>query len=155
MRQSIHRMLWSGLLAAVLGFTAGGATAAESSYRQIVDGVAVYFGILPAELVRGHPPEHAEGQMHGGVPVGENHIVVVLFEEKTGKRLAGAEINARITGDRGFDVRKKLESMEIAGSVSYGNYFSMPGAGPYHIEVRIRLPGAARELRATFTWARS
>jgi hypothetical protein len=131
------------------------ATAAESSYRQIVDGVAVYFGMMPAELVRGHPPEHPEGQMHGGTPVGENHIMVALFEDKTGKRLTGAEVSARVTGEGGLDVRKRLDSMLIAGAQSYGNYFYLPGTGPYRIDVRIRLPGAARELRATFTWARS
>ena len=143
------------VLACVVLGVAAVVPAADTAYHRVVDGVAIYFGLLPAELVRGHPPEHPEGQMHGGVPVGENHILVALFEDKTGKRLTSAEISARITGDRGFDVRKKLESMEIAGNVSYGNYFSMPGAGPYHIEVRIRLPGAARERRATFTWARS
>jgi heme A synthase len=72
------RWLLAGLLLVV------SATAAAGGYRQVVDGVAVYFGVMPAELVRGHPQEHPEGQMHGGVPVGENHIMVALFEDKTG-----------------------------------------------------------------------
>ena len=131
------------------------APANAGGYQQVVDGVAIYFGIVPAELVRGHPPEHSESQMHGGVPVGENHIVIALFESKTGKRLTGAMIDARVTG-AGSNVQKTLEPMEIAGAVSYGNYFYMPGSGPYHIVLRIRLPGGgARELRTTFTWARS
>jgi len=48
--------------------------AAEQGYRQVVDGMAVYFGIVPAELVRGHPPHHPEGTMHGGAPIGDNHV---------------------------------------------------------------------------------
>lgn len=155
MRKFIRRLLWSVLLAAVTGFTASGASAAESSYSRVADGVAVYFGIVPAELVRGHPPEHPEGQMHGGVPVGENHVMVALFDDKTGKRITRAEVTATITGPGSFNAKKKLEPMIIAGAATFGNYFSMLGPGPYRIEVRIRLPGAARELRTTFTWARS
>ena len=45
--------------------------------------------------------------------------------------------------------------MTIGGSITYGNYFYMPGAGPYRIDVRIRLPDRAGELRAVFNWARS
>jgi hypothetical protein len=142
------------LLWVSLGFAA--VTPAEHSpYHRVEKGVAIYLGVVPAAVVRGHPPEHTESQMHGGVPLGESHIVVALFENKTGKRLTGAVIDARVTGT-GTDVQKTLEPMEIAGTVSYGNYFYMSGSGPYRILLRIRLPGGgAHELRTTFTWTRS
>jgi hypothetical protein len=92
--------------------------------------------------------------MHGGAPVGENHIMVALFDAKGGARLTDAQVSARITGDRGLDVRKPLEAMVVAGSLTYGNYFNMPGAGPYRIDITIRRPGATKEIRASFTWAR-
>ena len=130
-------------------------TVAAGGYRQVVDGVAVYFGMMPAELVRGHPPEHPEGQMHGGTPVGENHIMVALFEDKTGKRITSAEVTATITGPGNFIAEKKLEPMIIAGAATFGNYFTMPGPGPYRIAVRIRTPGIGHDIEATFTWARS
>ncbi len=155
MRQPVRYMLLSGLLATALGFAPGSAPATESSYRQVVDGVAIYFGIMPAQLVRGHPPAHPEGQMHGGAPVGENHIMVALFEEKTGKRLSDMTVTATITGPGRFKAEKKLEPMVIADGMTYGNYFYMPGPGPYRIKLSIRLPSAARAIRATFTWARS
>ncbi|MEK7816214.1 MAG: iron transporter [Pseudomonadota bacterium] len=110
---------------------------------------------MPAQLVRGHPPAHPEGQMHGGAPVGENHIMVALFEEKTGKRLSDMTVTATITGPGRFKAEKKLEPMVIADGMTYGNYFYMPGPGPYRIKLSIRLPSAARAIRATFTWARS
>lgn len=154
MRRSITRKLWvRGVMSFWLAAT--GAYAAELTHSQVVDGVAVYFGMLPAELVRGHPREHPEGTMHGGAPVGESHLTVAVFEAKTGQRIADAEVTAHITGDRGLTVQKRLDLMVIAGSATYGNYFSMPGSGPYRIEVRIRPPGKAREVRAVFTWARS
>lgn len=154
MKRFIHRLVWSVLLAVVLTFTAGG-MAAESSYRQIVDGVAVYIGMVPAELVRGHPPAHPESMMHGGVPVGENHLTIAVFDDKSGRRITDAKLTARITDERSPVMEKPLELMTIGGSVTYGNYFYMPGVGPYRIELRIRLPDRPGELRAIFTWARS
>ncbi len=142
-------VLWVALLG-----VAPPVSAAERGYRQIVDGVAVYVGIVPAQLVRGHPPGHPEREMHGGAPVGENHLMVALFEEKTGRRLDGVEATATITGPDRFKAEKRLEPMAIAGAASYGNYFYMPGPGPYRIALRFRPPGAARDLRANFTWTR-
>lgn len=147
-------LLRFGLVAALLG-VAFSVPAAERGYRQVVDGIAVYFGIMPAQLVRGHPPEHPEGQMHGGAPAGENHLLVALFNAQTGARVTDAEVHATITGPGRYKAEKRLEPMVIAGSLSYGNYFYMTGPGPYRIALRIRLPGRDEELRASFTWARS
>ena len=143
------------VLACVVLGVAAVVPAADTAYHRVVDGVAIYFGLLPAELVRGHPQEHPEGQMHGGVPVGENHIMVALFEDKTGKRITRAEVTATITGPGNFKAEKKLEPMIIAGAASYGNYFAMPGPGPYRIAVRIRTPGIGHDIEVTFAWARS
>lgn len=129
--------------------------AADSGDRQVVDGVAIYFGVLPAELVHGHPREHPESEMHGGVAAGESHLLVGLFDAKSGQRIGGAEIRARVTADPDIEVRKPLEAMLIGGSLSYGNYFLLKGAGPFRIELRIRRPGAPDEIRTVFTWARS
>ncbi|BAV33295.1 hypothetical protein SCL_0979 [Sulfuricaulis limicola] len=131
------------------------AAVAVGGYRQVVDGVAIYFGILPAELVRGHPPSHPESGMHGGVPVGENHLTVALFEDKTGVRITRAKVSATITGPDSFKVTKKLEPMIIAGSATYGNYFSMPGPGPFRIVLHIQAPDAREGIEAVFAWARS
>ena len=142
-------------LAGIVLGVAAAAPAMDTAYRHVVDGVAIYFGILPAELVRGHPPNHPESGMHGGVPVGENHLTVALFDDKTGKRIADAEVTETITGPKRFKLEKKLEPMVFAGAASYGRYFAMPGPGPYRIALRIRTPGIGREIRAVFTWARS
>ncbi len=43
---------------------------------QVVQGVAIYLGVMPAQMVRGHP------KMHGGVPAAgyEDHVIVALFD---------------------------------------------------------------------------
>lgn len=142
-------------LAGIVLGVAAAAPATDTAYRRVVDGVAIYFGILPAELVRGHPPGHPESGMHGGVPVGENHLTVALFDDRTGVRITRAKISATITGPDRFKVTKKLEPMTIAGSATYGNYFSMPGPGPYRIALHIQVPGARQGIEAVFSWARS
>lgn len=123
-------------------------------HQQVVDGIAIYFGVVPAQVVRGHGPEHAERQMHDGVPAGENHIVIALFDAKSGNRITDADVTARVAGKGSPATEKRLEPMEIAGAMSYGGYFYMAGAGPYRIEVRVRLPGSQRAIPAAFNWTR-
>lgn len=129
--------------------------AAESGYRQVVNGVAVYIGVVPAELVRGHPPEHPEGEMHGGPRFFESHLTVALYEAKSGKRIRNAEVQARITNPRGVTVSRKLEPMLIADQPTFGNYVPISGDGPYRMELEIQVPGAKRPINASFTWGRS
>lgn len=131
------------------------AWSADNSYHKVANGVSVYFGIVPAELVRGHPREHPEGEMHGGVPAGENHIMVALFDDKTGERITRAQVTARVSGGHAAGIEKRLEPMTIAGSLTYGNYFYMGGSGPYQVELRIYAPGRNKPISMRFEWARS
>lgn len=150
----LTRFIRFGVATALLS-VAVTALAVDTTYHRVVGGVAIYFGILPAELVRGHPPGHPESGMHGGVPVGENHLTVALFEDKTGVRITRAKVSATITGPDSFKVTKKLEPMIIAGSATYGNYFSMPGPGPYRIVLHIQAQDVREGIEAVFAWARS
>lgn len=149
--------VWSRQAVVVAGLllAATAAWSADSGYHKVAGGVSVYFGIVPAEIVRGHPREHPESEMHGGVPAGENHIMVALFDDKTGERIVRAEVVARVRGGRAPEVEKRLESMTIAGSLTYGNYFYMAGSGPYQIELRIYAPGRNKPISMRFEWARS
>ena len=128
---------------------------AHSGYHKVADGVAVYFAIVPAEMVRGHPREHPEGEMHSSVPTGENHIMIALFDDKTGKRIVRAEVSARVSGGHASSIEKRLESMVIAGNQTYGNYFPMTGSGPYTIDLRIYAPGRNKPISMRFEWSRS
>ncbi len=60
--------------AMLIAFAGATSAAAERTRDQVVDGVAIYFGIVPAPLVRGHSRQHPEGAMHGDPCAGENHI---------------------------------------------------------------------------------
>lgn len=151
----LRSLIYSIQIAALLVMMAGAALANGSSLQKVVDGVAIYLGVLPSEMVRGHPKAHPEGAMHGGVPASEqyHHIIVALFENQSGDRITDVEIKARVE-ELGHlsPSEKQLEPMTIADTVTYGNYFKLPGKGPYQITVEIRRRGLPRVIEARFEY---
>lgn len=136
---------------ALLAWLPSSADAAD--YYKSVGGYAIYIGILPAQIVQGHSPEHPESKMHGGAPAGRHqyHVVVAVFDASSGARLADAIVRAKV-GEPGLaPVEKPLEPMPIAGAMSYGNYFPMPAPGPYRIDVRVVGRGSGTPVDASFT----
>jgi hypothetical protein len=121
---------------------------------QIVDGMKIELGVMPAELVKGHATAPGDpNAMHGGTPPNSrsNHIVVALFDAKTGARVTDARIRAGV-GDRWYNHEpdKPLEPMEINGALSYGNFFLMQGSGVWRIHLVIHRPGMTRPAEADF-----
>lgn len=160
MKSGFSTIAWRGMLAGILAMSAMAALAADTRLHKVVDGVAIYIGVLPAEMVKGHPRTHSEGVMHDGVPAGKNryHLVVALFDDTSGKRISGAgiKIKARVS-EFGFPGQeKKLDPMVIAGTVTYGNYFAMPNPGPYriHLEIRHARMHSAGTIAAEFEYRR-
>ena len=133
-------------------FTGIAATADTASDSKTVGNVVVYMGLLPAEMIRGHPPTHAEATMHGGPPKqsGVYHVVIALFDAKSFARITKADISARVSEVGLTGEEKKLEPMEIAGTETYGNYFPMTGHGPFRISLTIHVPGQAQEIKVVF-----
>ena len=124
------------------------------SNRKVIDGTEIYLGIVSAESMRAqHPKADAESKMHGGIPSGKGyyHLNISLFDSNTKAEIKDAQVEVRIatplTGET-----KKLEPMVINNTVSYGNYFRMPGKDPYTITVKIRGPGTSRAIEAKFDY---
>lgn len=134
---------------------AGAAFAADAATYKVVRGVAIYLGVIRAEMILGHPKPHTEAEMHGGVPAGEHqyHVLVSLFDAASGKRIGGAKVSARVYEINRAGTQKKLDPMLIAGTVTYGNYFNMPAtSNPYRIRVRIELPGVVDAIETEFEY---
>lgn len=57
-------------------------------------------GSFPPRSAAGQPTRHIEKQ-HGGVPRGreQHHLIVSVFDAKTGKRIENATVSARV-GER-------------------------------------------------------
>lgn len=131
---------------------AGAAPTKAPETFQIIDGVAIYLGVMPAQIVSGHRATQQEKRMHGGIPKGRNsvHLVVALFDDDSDQRIEDAQITASVSELGVGGETKKLDTMRIADNVSYGNYFDMVGDKTYRIQLSIRLPGQAQVIKASF-----
>jgi hypothetical protein len=121
---------------------------------KIAGGLAVYLGVIPAEMIAGHPKGHAEAEMHGGVPSGRHvhHVMVAIFDAASGQRITDAVVTASVAGLGLAGTEKTLEPMTIAHAVTYGNYFDLPGRDRYRIRIEITRPGAARPVKVEFEY---
>lgn len=135
---------------------AGAASTKSPETFQIIDGVAIYLGVMPAQIVRGHRATQQEKRMHGGIPKGRNsvHLVVALFDSTSDLRIEDAQITASVSELGVGGETKKLDAMHIADNVTYGNYFDMVGDKTYRIQLSIRLPGRAQAIEANFSHRR-
>lgn len=120
--------------------------------ERTANGLTIYLGVMPAQLLQGHEPGHPEKEMHGGVPRGKHryHVMVAVFEKESGRRVTDAQVRARVAevGLAGQD--KVLEPMVIAGAMTFGNYFTMAAPRPYDIAISIRRPGTQRPVEVKF-----
>lgn len=126
------------------------AAGASDPAHKSIEGMEIFLGVLPAESVRTRHSD-AEKKMYGGIPSGKGYFLVniTLRDSSTKAEIKDAQVEARVanllTGET-----KKLELASINNTVSYGNYFQMPGRDPYTVTLQIRKPGAARSIEARF-----
>lgn len=159
MRPRLTMIMFGSFLARIFGLAlASGvllgntSAAAQTDYRKVVGGFSIYLGIVPAEIVKGHAQPHPEATMHGGAKTAgdTHHIMVSIINDRSGKQVSDAAVEARV-GEIGLSsVKKKMEPMRIADSMTYGNYFPMAGRGPFKIDVEIWLPTESLQLKAAF-----
>ena len=128
--------------------------AADGSQYQMGSGIAAYLGVVPAELIRGHPPKHPEATMHGGAPHGRNevHLFVAIFDASTGARITDAKVKAQVSGLGLSGSEYTLEPMTIANSLTYGNFLSLPGRDLYAIKVTIVRSGTRESTVMNFKY---
>lgn len=116
----------------------GDAVAAEQRQPLKAGNLEIFYGVIPAEAIFGHPADHPERKMHDGIPggSGQHHLIVSLFDARTRQRVTDASVRASVTEPGLAPQRKMLEAMTISGALTFGNYFRMSGPGPYRIESR-------------------
>jgi len=132
------------------------AYASHPHQYQVVNGIAVYLTIMPAEMLRGHPKEHLESEMHSQSRIegtNQHHIVVSLFNAKSGERLKDAAINVKVSGINFNGPVRQLELMIMSGIRSYGHFFNMPLAGAYQVELEIQTAETDEVVKVVFQYA--
>jgi uncharacterized NAD-dependent epimerase/dehydratase family protein len=152
----VRRELQLFLLAALLMLAATGTSwSADQRQPLLAGGLEIFYGVIPAEIILGHPADHDERKMHGGVPGGrgQHHLVLSLFDAKTRQRITDAAVTAKVSEPGLGAQRRKLEVMRMGEGTTYGNYFRMPAAGPYRIEVEILRPGSSVPVTTSFAYS--
>lgn len=152
MSLKILNILLAALLAGLLAIAASPASGDHLGRSVIADGIAVYLGIMPAEVLRAHPeryPRHEETK----IPAGKNvyHVMLAIFDDATGARITDADVVATVAPLGLSGARKRLDATTVAGAVTYCNYFPMSAGENYVIRARIRRPGMAEEVAVEFT----
>jgi hypothetical protein len=86
-------------------------------------------GVVPAGIVKGYAPERPEDKMHRGVLQAPHdyHVMMVIFYSATGARVSDATVIAPVSGVGLAGSKRNLEPMEVAGAMTYGNFFDLPG----------------------------
>jgi hypothetical protein len=130
------------------------AVAADDVPYKLAGGLAVYIGVVPAEIVKGHPSGHTEKTMHGGAPRGAHqyHLVAAIFDAASRARVSDATVTAQISGIGLSGTKKKLDPMEIASTVTYGGFFNLPGRDLYTIGLTIDRPGQPKPVSLEFKY---
>ena len=58
--------------------------------------------------------------------------------------ISDAQVRARVTPLGMGGEEKALVTMPIGEAPSYGNFFDMPGKGPFRIVIQVQRPGAGK-----------
>lgn len=153
MRQ-IRRILFGfGLALQLSSLMFGHAMADDISNFKTIAGISVYIGLIPAEIVKGHPSGHPEAKMHGGRPSGSHayHLVVALFDEESGDRIENAEVTATVSGVGHVGLATtSLESMLIENTVTFGAFVDLRALERFDIGLTIKVPGRPEPVRVDF-----
>jgi cytochrome c5 len=130
------------------------ARAASGQDYRIVDGTTIYFGVVPASVIKDHPRDYPASVSGAAPPVPDQYYVTVaLFDADSGQRVTDAVVRARVGTGAASGPEKTLESTTIANSPTYGSYFAMPGSERYTVTLRIQRPGKPEVMQTQFQHA--
>lgn len=141
--------------ALILVFSCAFAWGADIAQHKIVNGIDVFYGVVPAEVVQGHVKQHGAESMHGKTRLarGTHHLVVTLYDARTAARIDDATVAATVTQPGLASATKNFDVMKINDAISYGNYFSMPPDDiAYRISLSIRRRAAHVPITAEFDY---
>jgi hypothetical protein len=146
--------------AAIALALSGCGRAPSEAPSQVVDGLRFDYGVVPRETVNEHPSDHPERTMHqGGAPSGSDsyHVVLAIFDAKTGARIKDADVTLELSGP-GHGVGRvtmPLESMAQVADVTYGGYVSLPASAKYRLTFDAAHAGGRSDtVKARFIYER-
>ena len=118
-----------------------------------VDGIVVNIGIVHALDAEHVDAQH--GVHKGGHGSGAQHVVLSLADEKSGARIADAEVAVELQDPNGRRQRKPMMAMITSGYPDYSEVFNFGWSGRYIVHVSITRKGMGKPVRTAFTVNRS
>ena len=142
---SIITFLWTGVMALP-------AFAAEDlNFRKNVGDFWVYLAVMPADFIAGPPAIEPGATPFQPASVRDtHHLMVSIFDYRTGRRITDAVVEARVAALGMSGVKKELDTANAAGASVYAGLFPMLGRGPFRVDVEFRAPGATGPQHTTF-----
>jgi len=117
--------------------------------------VEIFYGFIPSSVLLAHPSDHPERTMHGGVQVAPNayHLLVSIFDARKKERITDAEVRASVSQADLKPQTKSLDAMQMAGVLTYGNFFVIRNPGPIRITLDIKQPRGVPRTHVSFEYA--
>ena len=130
------------------------ASSGDVGLYQRAGGVEAYIGFVPAEITKDHAAPRRDEPLHEWRPQEPHqyHLVAAVFDANTGERISDARVTARVSGLGLVGPEKALEPMSIAGTITYGAYFELPGFDRYTIVLTLNREGTVQPTTLTFTY---
>jgi hypothetical protein len=141
------------LLAALALGLALVAAPASAQQMRTVEGIVINIGIVDALMAEHVDAQH--GVHEGGHGSGAEHIIVSLAQEKSGARIADADVSVELKDPKGKLQRKPMMAMTTSGFPDYSEVFHFGWSGRYILRVSIKRKGMAKPVQTAFTVNRS
>ncbi|MEO8383827.1 MAG: hypothetical protein ABI583_01185 [Betaproteobacteria bacterium] len=129
-----------------------------AQWSATVDGVIVYFGVVPSALARDWlAPHGAERDAHGRNirSADDHHFLVSIFDAKTERGIDDVEVSATYKYSGVSPVTKVLEPMRIGDTITFGIFLRCTRAKRIFLLFRSRDQAKrARESCNSFTTTR-
>jgi hypothetical protein len=156
MRKSYVRTAFGLAQAVVFALVVGTPLSADTSGYKVVDGLTVYYGVIPAKALREYPKGSPEAKAHARIPGGKHvhHLVVAVFEGDHMERITDAQVTARVRETGLGWTKKRLEPTTLNDALTFCNYFTFYDRTNYTIEIDVRRLGAPATVATKFEYRR-
>ncbi len=117
------------------------AHAASSDQREQNERITLYYGFVPAALAAAAVAPHAApvgAARPAGIPPDTHHLVIALFDTRSGERITEAIVSVRHVSPRGDTVTKVLTSMPLGAAPSFGNTFMISEGRGHRFQIEVR-----------------
>lgn len=124
----------------------------QVEFRKIAGNFSIYLAIMPSEMIAGpdHTPEPGTSPYQPTAAKDSHHVMVSIFEYRSGKRISKAVVSARVAGLGFSGENKALNPVEVAGATVFANSYPMIGRGPFRADIQFQTSPESRAEHATF-----